>query len=79
MLTACMSENYIRSHLVNFEVPVVFKRHVAHEERVVFCVEQQNAQRRQVGAVERHYQHGSNGNVAWNLLQLLLHDGSPLG
>ena len=65
-------------YFARFEVPVVFERDVAQKERVFVDAEQEDAQRRQIGAVEqRDYQHNTR-DVAWYFLQFVLDDARAL-
>jgi len=63
---------------VNFEVPVVFERDVAHEEGVFVEAEEKRPERRQVSAVEGGDQQRDAGDVSRHLPQLLLDRVRPL-
>ena len=60
------------------EVPVVLKRDVAHEERVLVDAEQQDAQRRQIGAIEQRDYENNTGDIARRSPQLLLYVVRPV-
>ena len=64
--------------LVNFEVPVVFERDVAHEEGVFVEAEEECSDRRQVGAVEGRNQHKDTDDIERHSLQLHLDHVRPV-